>query len=352
VRLGSVVSYAALLWGCACPYPNSPLLAARAEPTSHARPVELARDTKLAVIGDVQRTSWAERCLLCRELNDRPQRSLRDDLGRREFGALVLLGDMAFSGSDEDWAHFDAWLAPLLVSRPGLPLVPVMGNHDYYAGAAPQVRRRFPALDGSEGASRYAVRWGAVRLLVLDGNRRKIEGSSPCIRSERVPLSCNDGWQRQLEWLRRELAEVDASSTERGAILFVHQSPYTRSPWVQPDQHDARQVAAELFRSRRGLALISAHAHGFERYRYVRDRRDLRAPKYFLVSAGGGGPRPHAPRHDAPPDLSQLGWPRPFHYLILEQSAARVRVTVHALRDDDARETEELGDEASALEFE
>ncbi len=183
MRLGSVVSYAALLGDVRVPTPNGPLLAARTEPTSHVRPAELVADAKLAVIGDVQRTSWAERCLLCRELNDEPQRRLRDDLGRREFGALVLLGDMAFSGSDEDWAHFDAWLAPLLVSRPGIPLVPVMGNHDYYQDAARQVQRRFPDLDGSEGASRYAVRWGAVRLLVLDGNRRNIEGSSRCVRS-------------------------------------------------------------------------------------------------------------------------------------------------------------------------
>lgn len=306
------------------------------------------------MIGDVQRTSYLERCLLRRELNDEPQQRLRDDLAQREFSALVLLGDLAFCGGDEQWAHFDAWLAPLLASHPGLPLVPVMGNHDYYPGAALQVRRRFPDLDGSEGASRYAVRWGAVRLLVLDGNRHEVEGGAPCIRSgpARVRLPCNDGWQDQVTWLRRQLAEVDASSTERGAIAFVHQSPYTQSPWVEADQYDARELSDELLRSRRGLALISAHAHGFERYRYRRSENGAGSPKYFLVSAGGGGPRPDRPRRGAAADLSRLGWPRPLHYLILKQSAERVLVTVHALLDARDHETRELREEASSLEFE
>ncbi|HEY0469073.1 MAG TPA: hypothetical protein VGC79_32995, partial [Polyangiaceae bacterium] len=165
-------------------------------------------------------------------------------------------------------------------------------------------------------------------MIVLNGNRRKL-CDSPALGGQ----ACEAEWQAQLAWLRAELKQVDQAPAHEqyGALLFVHQSPYTQSPLVAGDQADARDFAQELFGSKRGLALISAHAHGFERYEFRRDAADPLPAKAFIVSAGGGGPRPHFRRPGAPPDLSQLAWPRPFNYLLLRQDAEAVQVDVRGL---------------------
>jgi len=289
----------------------------------YPRESELARSARIAVIGDVQRTSFLECCLLGREVNDVEQRALLDDLATQAPDGVVLLGDMAFHASVSDWQHFDHLMAPLR-RRASSVFIPVLGNHDYWGGSArvkSEVGGRFPGL---LERTHYSVAWGRVRLIVLDGNREHLCQSG----------SCDAEWHGQLAWLSGQLRQVDESSRERAAILFVHQSPFTQSPWVQADRAGAREFASVLMDSNRGLAMISAHAHGFERYRFVRDPADRRAPKHFIVSAGGGGPRPREREPGAWPDESLLPWPRPFNYLTLTQDTAGVRVTVRALTRD------------------
>jgi hypothetical protein len=270
---------------------------------------------------------------------------------------------MAFSGSDEDWEHFDALMEPLRSAHSkstpqDTAFFPVMGNHDYSSGSQEQIRKRFPDVKDGGGGTHYAFTWGKVRMIVLDGNREHLCERIP----ERYPWQgrrdlqapprpCEIQWQDQLRWLDKELQDVDAPTSElRGAILFVHQSPYTQSPLVANDQADARDFATALLNSSRGLALISAHAHGFERYRFARDEKDARAPKYFIVSAGGGGPRPPDPRKYAPPDESSLPWPRPFNYLVLEQSPSGVDVNVRGI-DKNEPKPHALASETMTLQF-
>jgi hypothetical protein len=119
---------------------------------------------------------------------------------------------------------------------------------------------------------------------------------------------------------------------------------------VAEDQADAREFAHELYQSERGLALISAHAHGFERYLFRRDTADPRPGRAFIVSAGGGGPRPHWRRPGAPADLSKLAWPRPFNYLLLSQDTDAVQIDVHGLEKGEQRVVH-LPDEAMRLVF-
>ena len=64
------------------------------------------------MIGDVQRTSFWERLVLS-ESNLAEQRCLLDDLATQQFRALVLLGDMVFSGGDDNWHYFDQLMSPL-----------------------------------------------------------------------------------------------------------------------------------------------------------------------------------------------------------------------------------------------
>ncbi|MEI9936562.1 MAG: metallophosphoesterase [Pseudomonadota bacterium] len=312
------------------------------------------------MIGDVQRTSfWGK--LVFAESNLVEQKYLLEDLATQQFHAVILLGDMVFSAGDDNWNYFDQLMAPLRrepiggagagdVQAPPPPdrwFFPVMGNHDYMGSQAQVTRQLSRRFEGLLEHTHYSFDWHHVKMLVLDGNRRKL-CASPSVGAR----ACEAEWQAQLAWLRNELHQVDQAPAHEqyGALLFVHQSPYTQSPLVADDQADAREFAKELFDSSRGLALISAHAHGFERYLFRRDPTDLRPAKAFIVSAGGGGPRPHWRRPGAGADLSKLAWPRPFNYLLLSQDAEAVSVDVRGL-EKGQQQVRQLSDEKMTLTF-
>ncbi|HET7544584.1 MAG TPA: metallophosphoesterase [Polyangiaceae bacterium] len=324
---------------CPCSAENA---AARTSRTLKAhfypRSERLSREDRLAVIGDVQRTSFWGRLVLA-ESNSAEQKWLVDDLAKQQFRGLVLLGDMVFSPGDDNWNYFDRLFAPLrqgptggagdppVSERETRYFFPVMGNHEYMGDreqAALQLSRRF---DGLLEHTHYAFDWHHVRMIVLDGNRGRL-----CTSAASSSHDCESDWQAQLSWLRSELRRVDQAPAEeqRAALLFVHQSPYTQSPWVAGDQANAREFANVLFESPRALGLISAHAHGFERYTLPGEAR-AQPPKVFIVSAGGGGPRPHFRRPWAAPDSSKLPWPRPFNYLLLRQDLDGIQIEVRGL---------------------
>jgi hypothetical protein len=329
-----------------------------AEAPAYPRAAQLDRQDQVAVLGDTQRTSIFGKLILA-ESNLAEQKFLVDDLATQQFRALVLLGDMVFSASDDNWDYFDRLMAPLRREPAGKAALaqgteprarwffPVMGNHDYMGGQARvtrQLNRRFKDL---LQRTHYSFDWHHVKMIVLDGNRRKL-----CASPGAGARACEAEWQQQLAWLRSELHQVDRAPAQEqyGALLFVHQSPYTQSPLVAADQADAREFAQELYQSDRGLALISAHAHGFERYLFRRDAADVRPAKAFIISAGGGGPRPRWMRPGAPADLSKLAWPRPFNYLLLRQDAQAIHVDVRGVEKGKSLVVP-LSDEQMSLAF-
>jgi len=338
-----------------CTAQNAASMAAKAaDALRYSRTDRLEREDRLAVIGDVQRTSFWGRLVLA-ESNLTEQSWLVGDLAKQQFRGLVLLGDMVFSSGDDSWNYFDQLMAPLRRdsgTAPGLEakarwFFPVMGNHDYMGNrnrVAHYLNQRFPGLLTH---THYAFDWHHVKMIVLDGNRSKL-----CDSHKLGMRACETEWQAQLTWLREELRKVDQApaNEQYGALLFVHQSPYTQSPLVAGDQADARDFAKALLDSQRGIALISAHAHGFERYAFRRDAADQRPAKVFIISAGGGGPRPHWRRSGAPPDLSKLAWPRPFNYLLLRQDATAVHIDVRGL-EKGQQTVVPLADESVTLPF-
>jgi len=262
----------------------------------------------LAVMGDTQRTSVFE-CLIGREVNDREQLALMGALSRDAPGALVMVGDMVFDGSSAaHWTHFDDVLAP--IRRLNIPVLAVMGNHDYWLSTRrgrAHAGARFPRL---RDKTWYHERYGKLGLIFLDSNRSKIEAD----------------WQAQAAWFRDVLAAFDADPQTRGVLVFAHHPPYTRSPIV-PGDLDVREVFVKpILASPKTLGLVSGHAHGYERY--------LREGKHFIVSGGGGGPRPRTlvSANKAGLDDQYAGpTPRPFNYLLIEEGDAGVRVRVRGL---------------------
>jgi hypothetical protein len=122
---------------------------------------------QFVVVGDLQRTSALE---VLRESNDPERRALMAAIAREDLDFVAQLGDMVFLGdSSADWKHFDE-----LVSVLRVPLLPILGNHDYGLlghRALRNIHARFPHLRERTFA---ALEYGPIRVVFLDSNRRRM----------------------------------------------------------------------------------------------------------------------------------------------------------------------------------
>lgn len=273
----------------------------------------------VAVIGDLQMTSWLVRAATRAERNRDDQARLLADLAARhdELGALVLLGDLVYTAwSRRDWAHFDALMAPFAA----IPLLPALGNHDYHCvfihlctqRVVPRnVRLRFPWLAPGRP---YWASYGDVALVFLDSETRlDVQGL----------------------WLDRLLDELDSSHA--AAVAFTHRPPFTNSTarGLEPAHEIARHILPVLDDRNLVPLVVSGHAHGYERLTIE--------GRHYIVSGGGGGPRsvltPTRPKDVyAGPDCDTMpsgAVLRPFNYLLLTRSAHALEIAVHGLCKSD-----------------
>jgi hypothetical protein len=87
--------------------------------------------TIIGIVGDLQRTLPAERMFMHREQNDAARLKLLEDMVTMRVGAVLIAGDLVDWGAlAESWAYFDELFATLH-SR-GTPVLPALGNHDYF----------------------------------------------------------------------------------------------------------------------------------------------------------------------------------------------------------------------------
>lgn len=115
--------------------------------------------------------------------------------------AVMLTGDVADGGSDEDYALVKSLLAPL-----DMPVYPIPGNHDDREG----FRRAFAGefAISPAGPVNYEARQGDLRILALDS---LIEGR---VEGELTPAT--------LDWLEARLAEDFIGHT----YLLIHHPPF------------------------------------------------------------------------------------------------------------------------------
>ena len=146
---------------------------------------------------------------------------------------VVLLGDLVFDGSSQrHWERFDALVEPLRAA--GVPMVPILGNHDYWWGKRKNLRHyleRFPHLDGNRWHSR---RFGSVELVFLDSN--------PAAQTAAE-------WREQLDWYANALDRADADPSCRGALVFVHHPPFYEQR-RDPRQRGRASLVRRPFRAR------------------------------------------------------------------------------------------------------
>jgi hypothetical protein len=262
---------------------------------------------RFAVLGDLQRTSRLE---FWRESNPEESRHLVEEIAARRPDFVVALGDLVFHGSSaRDWARFDALTAPL--SEAGIPILPILGNHDY--GLRPRIAlrnffERFPTLAGRHW---HADTYGPLGLLFLDSNEREVG---------RV------AWREQAAWFGETLGRFDAEPAVAGVLVFSHHPPYTNSTVTGDGAHVQRTFVPPFALARKTLAMVSGHVHSFERF--------VRGGKAYLVAGGGGGPRVRLARGASArhgDDLCEGPAVRPFHVLVCGSVEDGVEVEVVSL---------------------
>jgi hypothetical protein len=219
---------------------------------------------RFAVVGDLQPTSGLE---IWRESNHAERKVIVRAIAREKPDFLAMMGDLVFCGSSSSaWTDFDRLCAPLGSAR--IPVLPVLGNHEYWLRqrtALPNYFARFPRLRGRHW---YSASWGPLGLVFLDSNFHWLSA---------------DRWREQVEWYRRALAGFDGSPEIRGVLVLLHHPPFTNSRVTSDTVHVQKHLLAPFQEASKTLAMLSGHVHSYERFE--------RAGKVFLVTGGGGGPR-------------------------------------------------------------
>jgi predicted phosphodiesterase len=215
----------------------------------------------------------------------------------------VHTGDLVRKGSAEDsWPLFFANEAPLLST---VPVLVVVGNHELYEDPAGEHVARYLPLPG-DGRTRhyYTLRWGAVRLIVLDGN---------------------DHFAEQAAWLEETLTAAEREHA-RHVFVFMHQPPFSTGGHCGAAPLEKDWIP--LFERHQVRAVFSGHDHCYERL----ERSGVR---YFV--SGGGGAGVYAEREScAAYDLdARRTYAAEYHYLRVRVVGDEVEVT--AVRLDAGR---------------
>lgn len=152
--------------------------------------------------------------------------------------AVLVTGDLADHGHDEEYERVRALLEPLEAPVHALP-----GNHD----DRPALRRHF-ALPGSDGQPvRAAVDLGPLRLVLLDTTKPGEDGGE--LDADR------------LAWLEEALA----ADTARPTVLAMHHPPVVTgvAAWdeILLPAADRRALAAIVEAHPQMVRLVAGHLH-------------------------------------------------------------------------------------------
>jgi len=155
--------------------------------------------------------------------------------------AVVISGDLANSGDVAGYQRLRSVLDPWLGAR-GVPVVPVMGNHDRRA-AFRQVMLD-DSVSSPDAPIDYVRRIGALRVIALDCT----------VPGEPSGQARSD----QLAWLRSELA-VPADS---GTVISLHHPPTIEPGALEPIVRlRGADLLEEVIRGTDVVAVLAGHVH-------------------------------------------------------------------------------------------
>jgi Icc-related predicted phosphoesterase len=269
-------------------------------------------DGSIVVVGDTQRTYWAEQWFAFREQNETERQALLTRMACEERPSVVLhVGDMvSYGSSSSEWEYFDRLFAPLRTRK--IHVYPVMGNHDYWGSdetALANVRARFPELAPH---TYYTIEHAGLGLVFLDSN---LEGEAA---------------REQTRWFGERLDHLQ--KTTAGIVVLTHHPPFTLGEHRDGDRFVDTRALDLFFAHDKALLFLSGHVHGYERF--------TKRGRTFVVTGGGGGPRVNyrdaseASRQDPELEMGYRGLgveKRPLHYVVLSMASGRLHGTVKCL---------------------
>jgi hypothetical protein len=229
------------------------------------------------------------------------QYQLRDlMLDRLDWIDLYIhTGDLAYPyGSYAEFQdyYFDVY-RDMMTHR---PLVPTIGNHEYYTDDARPYQDLFDlpmmALELYEMEKYYSFNWGNTHFVSLDSE-------TPLHRSNNATE--ND----MIDWLKTDLA----NDHHKWKIVIVHRPPYSSSP--EHTELDVRRKLAPVFEQYGVDLVLSGHNHNYERTHPIRDGSlsRLQSGGVVYITTGGGGGR----LYDVPGDWFTAAKAKAYHFVMV-----------------------------------
>lgn len=167
----------------------------------------------------------------------------------------VGTGDLVNQGGrPEDWQALLRNHGPLFAQ---IPYYPALGNHELLGDPSGEAwRRLFPTA----APGYYAVRYGPVLLIFLDGN--------------------HPGDATQARFLEGELGRAAADPGVRARLVVMHQPPLSASLHCGSGHYMSRWI--EIWERHHIDAVIAGHDHAYQRM----ERNGIA----YFISGGGGAP--------------------------------------------------------------
>jgi hypothetical protein len=132
--------------------------------------------------------------------------------------------------------------------------------------------------------------------------------------------------EKQVQWYKQALKELDADSSIEYIITGCHHSPFTNSKIVGSSKDVEQKFVKPFLASAKSRLFLSGHSHNFEQYQVK--------GKDFLVIGGGGGL--HQPLKTGAGILSDVAadYKPEFHYLTVKRCAEGLQIRSYELRKD------------------
>lgn len=241
---------------------------------------------------------------------------VRAALAEPELAFALHTGDLVAGGEREaEWRELLEVAGPLLAS---VALYPALGNHDDdSAGGVGRWERTFVLPESAEGGEHfYSVRWGNIRVIVLDGQVH-VGGWQTCLRRGLPERGCYS--EPQLAWLQRTLTVAAQDPGLEHIVVMAHSGPYSS---VRSRTGSAQLRALLPWLVEHGVdLLVTGHDHLYE-------HGVAPGGLHYVVTGGGGAPLYQV----APNPLAGLLGRRTLvassehHYLIVEVQGERLEV--------------------------
>jgi len=240
---------------------------------------------------------------------------------RRQPDFVAIAGDLVESGGEQrDWDEFWEHNSRLAAST---PIIPAMGNHDYYGGPGAlggysnaATRRAFAKFNtyfdvpDNNAKSYYSLAYGPITLIVIDGNdgtpHRSAADTNWYLQDAAAGGAApawNDG-SSQMQWLHETLARAQRES--QFTFVMFHTAPYSsgvhgKPPGLEEGQNFASglplRALTPLFQRYGVDAVFNGHDEVYEHSKVsgVEQRPDGldvdHVVHFFVVGIGGDGLR-------------------------------------------------------------